>query len=108
MKFGCEKEAYEWAATVMTSQTAPRTARLEYNPGGKGQPKDYMFLDAMTIMRVARKHDTIDWRGSWFIEWFMPPPTEYREWHWSEYEMARLFGAVKEFRVELERIGYVR
>ena len=106
MVFHSESDAFEWAISIMIFNASPKGASFSDIRGGRTH-REYMMLDAMTIHASVIKYDIKDWRGSWFMEWFMPSPTRVRDWHWAEEELARLHHAVKCFRIELERIGFI-
>ena len=108
MKFSTAHEAFEWAIGIYESNGNPRSLIYDRDHTGKMSiGKDYQFLDSLSILFIAEKHDRkSNGRGSWFIAHFMPDPTRLYD-PWSFDEMEELVGRIGAFSCELVNKGLV-
>lgn len=97
-KMNSPNSLYRWAVEVRdirhAGKTIPLNVRLQ---NATGDPEE-AFCVALSILKVADKHDIVDQYGSWFFKLFVE---EVSKWCWRSHEIVRLENAVYAFACEL-------
>jgi len=102
-------DAYDKATTALSKRRGGRTntPTKEHGGGGAAAPKDYAYLDALTVWVRAEATDPGSGdRPYWFMLYFIPDPLLPKP-EWPDVEMRILTRAVRKFECELCVIDFI-
>jgi hypothetical protein len=107
-RFKDAAEAYDYATTELSKRRGGRSNTPDPDAvHSGGGPKDYAWLDAITVWSRAEVTDPGSGdRPYWFLLWFIPDPLQPRP-SWTETEMNILMRAVRDFECLLCEIDYI-